>query len=55
MENNNFVSGLNQLCCHGNSVWCDKACVVSARGRIGLGELGEGSTPTFAYCKTPRM
>lgn len=56
IENNDFVSGLYQLCCYSNCVWCDKAHVVSVRGKIGGGELmHEGSTPTFAYCKRLRM
>lgn len=55
IENNNFVSGLYQLCCYSNCVWCDKAHVVSLRGKSGRGELVlEGSTPTFAYCKMLR-
>lgn len=49
IEKNNFVSALYKLCCYSNCVWCDKAHVVSVRGKIGRGELmHEGSTPTFA-------
>lgn len=33
IDNNNFVSGLYGLCCYSNCVWCDKAHVVSLRGK----------------------